>query len=134
MQLIVSELVTNSVTALEETARHMAPQVPAVRFRLSADPGPDGAMVTVEVWDQLPSPPRPRSPVATEEGGRGLLLVGAVAKEWGWYWPDHRVGPGVEWRPAEPKLITESTALFGKVTWATVTNGHGRGGPLPTPG
>ncbi|WP_146778856.1 ATP-binding protein [Actinomadura craniellae] len=129
-QLVVSELVTNSVNALEKAAQQIAPEVPVVRFRLSAGLGRGGPVVTVEAWDQIPFPPVRRSPGAGEESGRGLFLVEAVAENWGWYWPDRQVSRDMEWCPAEPGRITQNTAVFGKVTWAVVAGGDEDGRPV----
>ncbi|MBM7440951.1 anti-sigma regulatory factor (Ser/Thr protein kinase) [Streptomyces sp. HB132] len=53
------------------------------RLRLSAE----GTAIRIEVTDtrgeRLPAPTGPASP--DQEGGRGLLLVAALADRWGWY-------------------------------------------------
>ncbi|HVE99419.1 MAG TPA: ATP-binding protein [Mycobacteriales bacterium] len=67
--LVVSELVTNAV-------RH-ASGAPV----LVVDAGP--TRVRVEVRDREPSVPAPRPAEPDEESGRGLLIVAAVADEWG---------------------------------------------------
>jgi anti-sigma regulatory factor (Ser/Thr protein kinase) len=81
LELITSELVTNAI-------RHAN----SVTLVLSL---PDDKTAMVEVWDD--NPRGPSAPVADlqAEGGRGLLLVGALSNSWGW----------------------RSTAE-GKVTWA----------------
>ncbi|WP_158566729.1 ATP-binding protein [Actinomadura craniellae] len=125
MRLVVSELVTNSVTALEQAV----PDGPSVvRLRLTADLGPGGSLVTVQVWDQAPCLPVRQSPGAGEENGRGLLLVEAVSQEWGYYQPAHpltdeetgaKPWPGPTSWPHD-KETPPSTAKSGKVTWAAV--------------
>ncbi|WP_236655548.1 ATP-binding protein, partial [Streptacidiphilus carbonis] len=67
-QLLVSELVTNSVRYTE------AP----IGLRLSL-----GRTLLVEVADPLPDPPLERDSANTDEGGRGLQLVHRLADRWG---------------------------------------------------
>lgn len=80
-ELLVSELVTNSVEAAQSAE---VPQ--SIWLRLSArQPG-----LLIEVWDANtcpPAPPEPEDgiPALNEEGGRGLFLVGALSRAWGWY-------------------------------------------------
>ncbi|MFI0370950.1 ATP-binding protein [Actinomadura sp. 1N219] len=85
LELITSELVTNAI-------RHAT----AVTLVVSL---PDDTTAMVEVWDDNPEgPSAPRADLHAE-GGRGLLLVGALARSWGW-----------------------RSTVGGKVTWAqTVT-------------
>lgn len=73
LELLVSELMTNAVAA----ARALEP----VRLWLLSD----ASQITVLVWDPSPQPPE-RTPIDDEaESGRGLLLVEAVSRRWGWY-------------------------------------------------
>jgi anti-sigma regulatory factor (Ser/Thr protein kinase) len=81
--LIVSELVNNAVD--NSTA-----------ITLVARPAPDG-QVTLEVWDDNPSPPVTRAIDFDSLDGRGLIIVDALASSWGW-------------RPSDG----------GKVVWAIV--------------
>ncbi|MFC1400884.1 MULTISPECIES: SpoIIE family protein phosphatase [Streptacidiphilus] len=67
-QLLVSELVTNSVRYAE------AP----IGLRLSR-----GRTLLVEVSDPLADPPLERDSAGTDEGGRGLQLVHRLADRWG---------------------------------------------------
>ncbi|TDU04405.1 PAS domain S-box-containing protein [Streptomyces sp. 846.5] len=67
-QLLVSELVTNSVRYTE------AP----IGLRLSR-----GRTLLVEVSDPSPDPPLERDSAGTDEGGRGLQLVHRLADRWG---------------------------------------------------
>jgi hypothetical protein len=46
----------------------------------------------VEVWDDNAGLPSPNQPTVEDEGGRGLMLVAALSKQWGWDRPPH--GPG----------------------------------------
>lgn len=71
-KLIVSELVTNAVR--QETT---------ITLELTADSGALG----IEVTDESPEVPEvPSGDVLFAEGGRGLLLVRCLAKEWGVHW------------------------------------------------
>lgn len=67
-ELIVSELVTNAV--LHGSGR--------IRLRLIRHQG-----LTCEVHDASYSSPRQRHPRATDESGRGLLLVDQLSRRWG---------------------------------------------------
>jgi anti-sigma regulatory factor (Ser/Thr protein kinase) len=67
--LLVSELVTNAI-------RHAGGQV-RVRMRRGS------RTISVEVADNDTRVPRPRRAAGTDEGGRGLQLVDALADRWG---------------------------------------------------
>lgn len=67
--LLVSELVTNAI-------RHAGGQV-RVRMRRGS------RTISVEVADNDTRMPRPRRAAGTDEGGRGLQLVDALADRWG---------------------------------------------------
>jgi anti-sigma regulatory factor (Ser/Thr protein kinase) len=68
--LVVSELVTNAI-------KHGKGQPVGLRVLHSA------YELRIEVTDGTPTPARLRSAGMADENGRGLLLVAAVAKEWG---------------------------------------------------
>ncbi|MEV1081949.1 ATP-binding protein [Streptomyces sp. NPDC050211] len=68
--LVVSELVTNAI-------KHGKGRPVGLRVRRSA------CELRIEVTDGTPTPARLRSADLADENGRGLLLVAAVAKEWG---------------------------------------------------
>jgi anti-sigma regulatory factor (Ser/Thr protein kinase) len=69
--LLVSELVTNSV-------RHACTSL-ALRLEIA------GTSLRIEVHDQEPRKPQPRTPAGLEESGFGLVLVDALASKWGVY-------------------------------------------------
>jgi anti-sigma regulatory factor (Ser/Thr protein kinase) len=77
VELVVSELITNAVTASIALAYGPSP----VRFWLLSD----RKQVLVLVWDASPNPPTRMKPDERTEGGRGLMLVEAVSKQWDWY-------------------------------------------------
>jgi anti-sigma regulatory factor (Ser/Thr protein kinase) len=82
-ELIVSELVTNSVQASADEdgrPRYGEAGLPVVHLRLSSD----HARVLVEVWDSVPGPPVARQAGPDEEGGRGLTLIQALSDRWDW--------------------------------------------------
>jgi anti-sigma regulatory factor (Ser/Thr protein kinase) len=95
-ELLASELVTNSVQASERLRiRADLPVVPVVRLWLSSD----RVSLAIHVWDGSEEMPVRQDGALDEEGGRGLLLVESLSKEWGAY------------RKAE-----------GKVVWVMITS------------
>jgi anti-sigma regulatory factor (Ser/Thr protein kinase) len=87
-ELLVSELVTNAVAASQALTL-----APPVRLWLLAAP----ARVLVAVWDAVTQPPVPQEAAQDAEGGRGLLLVDAMSKQWDWYFPQEGTGGKVVW-------------------------------------
>lgn len=55
--------------------------VPVVRLWLTSD----GASMVIHIWDATDDMPVRQDTTADEEGGRGLLLADAPAKDWGTY-------------------------------------------------
>ncbi|MCQ0022194.1 ATP-binding protein [Streptomyces somaliensis DSM 40738] len=88
--LVVAELAANAV---------LHGRVPGRDFELRLAYDRSAGLVRVEVSDTHPARPRPPEPApgpapepaVDAEGGRGLLLVAAVADRWG---VTERVGPG----------------------------------------
>jgi anti-sigma regulatory factor (Ser/Thr protein kinase) len=72
-ELVASELVTNA-------ARFSPAEITLTLWRL---PG----MLVIEVSDQAAAIPEIRAPDADSEGGRGLVLVAALSREWSYYFP-----------------------------------------------
>jgi anti-sigma regulatory factor (Ser/Thr protein kinase) len=72
-EIIASELVTNAV------AVSAAAGYPVIRLRLTRR----AWSLLVEVWDACPGLPEPRLGPADALGGRGLVLVDALADRWG---------------------------------------------------
>jgi hypothetical protein len=97
--LITSELVTNSVAAMERLD-WAAP--PPVRLLLCGGPG----VVAILTWDASVSTPVVRHTGADDESGRGLWIVAALSAEWGYYCPGQ---------------------FSGKVTWAVIDTPLPRG-------
>jgi anti-sigma regulatory factor (Ser/Thr protein kinase) len=77
VELVVSELMTNAVTA----SRALDGGPHPVRLWLLSD----RKRVLVLVWDACPDSPVRMEPDACTEGGRGLMLVDAVSADWNWY-------------------------------------------------
>lgn len=94
-ELVVSELVTNSMLETEAVDWQV---MPPVRLWLLTD----GAAVLVHVWDAIAGAPEPRDARPDDENGRGLAIVAALSAEWGHHWPPRKIG--------------------GKVTWALITS------------
>ncbi|MEU6159783.1 ATP-binding protein [Streptomyces sp. NPDC047130] len=80
--LIVAELSANAV---------LHGRVPGRDFALRLVHGPAAGLVRVEVSDTHPAQPVALVPAADADGGRGLLLVAALASRWG---VAERTGPG----------------------------------------
>ncbi|MFF7851060.1 ATP-binding protein [Streptomyces sp. NPDC007910] len=86
LTLIVAELASNSA---------LHGRVPGRDFELRLLLAPDGSYVRVEVSDTHPRrptpPPAALPPAPGEDGGRGLVIVDALALRWG---VRDRLGPG----------------------------------------
>ncbi len=79
LKLLASELVTNAIQA-SGTLR--TAQTPVVRVWASSD----GISMVIHVWDASAAMPvRQASTAVDDEGGRGLLLVETLSKDWGTY-------------------------------------------------
>jgi anti-sigma regulatory factor (Ser/Thr protein kinase) len=78
VELVVDELVANAVQASRPLI-----QPSVVRLWLLSE----RRRVLILVWDDSPRPPMPLDQAAGEiyEGGRGLMLVGALSDRWSWY-------------------------------------------------
>ena len=81
-ELLVSELITNAI----HVSRHLnvradVPAVPVVHLWVISD----GSSIIVYVWDANNDMPQRRNGRPDEEGGRGLMLVETLAKDWGAY-------------------------------------------------
>jgi anti-sigma regulatory factor (Ser/Thr protein kinase) len=72
-EVIASELVTNAVAA------SAAAGYPVISLRLTLRPW----SLLVQIWDACPGLPEPRMGPADALGGRGLVLVDALADRWG---------------------------------------------------
>jgi anti-sigma regulatory factor (Ser/Thr protein kinase) len=101
--VVVSELVTNAVTASAE----LRPAVAPVLVWL----GSDGYRVLVAVADASPQRPMRLNLEPDADGGRGLALVEAFSSRWGWHpvtttglvkvaWAEWRLPSGAGERPA----------------------------------
>jgi anti-sigma regulatory factor (Ser/Thr protein kinase) len=77
VELLVSELVTNAVRA---TCRLGEGAADPVYLCLSTH----GDMLLIEVWDTGGEVPLRRTAADDDETGRGLMLVKALSKEWGY--------------------------------------------------
>ena len=87
-QLVVSELVSNALTATGHDVVAPANDVTcAAADHIWIDLYKGSASMVLEVWDASPESPRIRTPAPDEEGGRGLPLVDALSRRWGYRWP-----------------------------------------------
>jgi len=81
-ELLVSELVTNSLQAYQRSKLRADPAiVPVVRLCLASD----RLCLVIHVWDRCDEMPVRQDAAPDEIGGRGLLLVETLAKDWGAY-------------------------------------------------
>jgi anti-sigma regulatory factor (Ser/Thr protein kinase) len=95
-EVVVSELVTNAVKATGTTRHLTALAVLKARLSLiSVSLRLTSTSLFIEVWDRDHHPPVLGEPAADQEGGRGLLLVAGLAKQWGYCPADH--GGKVVW-------------------------------------
>ena len=79
-ELLTSELVTNSVQAYRRAKPGAnAANVPVVRLRLASD----RLSLVIHVWDSCDDMPVRQDADPREAGGRGLLLVEALGRDWG---------------------------------------------------
>ncbi len=88
IQLVVSEIATNAVKATlpdgpSPLATAGASDTKVIYLCLSLS----GGAVRVQVWDNNPAAPAQGNPGDDAEGGRGLLLVNLLCKQWGTCWP-----------------------------------------------
>lgn len=90
VELLVSELITNGITASQSLE-----QVFPIRLWLLSDK----ARVLILVWDASPKVPARIEKNEEAENGRGLLLVEAISDQWNWY---------------------RTEDIGGKVVWASV--------------
>jgi hypothetical protein len=84
-ELLVSELVTNSVKATRATKEHLTDSAPANVERVSLTLRYLSGRVVVEAFDADQRPPLLADANADDESGRGLMLVQALGKEWGYF-------------------------------------------------
>jgi hypothetical protein len=100
-RLVVSELVTNAVktTGTMDTSTRCAVvgEISMIQVRLVLARG----SVFVDVWDRDVRTPVTRNPDPGEENGRGMLLVDAVSRRWGFHHP--RSGGKFVWCELAPE-------------------------------
>ena len=96
-ELLASELVTNAVQASGRLKPADRAAIPVVRVWLVSDQ----ISMLIHVWDASSELPARKGIGLDDEGGRGLMLVDTLSKEWGTY------------RKAQ-----------GKVVWVMVTSAH----------
>lgn len=155
-ELVVSELVTNAVRATDAVvsppmASSMFPvALRTVALRVRVAPG--RRSLFIEVWDVSDGEPVPNGDVAGElgEGGRGLVLVGSLARRWGHYsapdrgkivWCELAIAPPEVTRSpgAGPQGPDEQGADAADETLADASAGASAGVPVgmgaePSPG
>ena len=84
-ELLVSELVTNAVKACGANIKDMTYSELASVERISLTLRHLPSRIIVEVFDTDQRPPLLADADAEDESGRGLMLVEALSKEWGYF-------------------------------------------------
>jgi anti-sigma regulatory factor (Ser/Thr protein kinase) len=79
-ELIVSELVTNSIQATEHLRSNNL-EIPVVRLSLASDL----QGILIRVWDPSSQMPIHHNAGPDDDSGRGLMMVSCLASEWGTY-------------------------------------------------
>ena len=79
-ELLVSEITTNAINA---SARADPGNLQRISLTLRLLPG----RIIIEVFDTSPSPPVLADTGPDTEAGRGLILIQALSKEWGHFFP-----------------------------------------------
>jgi hypothetical protein len=86
-QLVTSELVTNAVEATGIVTHNPAwgerQDLATIRLRLTHLE----TRIVIEVWDRDLTPPAVKDLSADAEDGRGLAIVGALSRQWGYFHP-----------------------------------------------
>ena len=100
-ELLVSELVTNAITA----SRATNPDSPVRLWLLS-----DTSRILILVQDDSPHPPVRAELETSTERGRGLLLVEAISSRWDWYVPEQGGVGKVTWAIMDTKGGQDDTA------------------------
>jgi anti-sigma regulatory factor (Ser/Thr protein kinase) len=80
-ELLVSELVTNAVRYSSPEAPHQADKIARISLTLRHIED----RLIIEVSDPDPRPPMLAEPELEADGGRGLMLVQTLSKEWNYY-------------------------------------------------
>jgi anti-sigma regulatory factor (Ser/Thr protein kinase) len=81
-ELLASEIATNAVQASQRlSTRADLALMPVIRLWITSD----GAALVIHVWDGNDEMPVRQEVGADSEAGRGLMLVDALAKDWGAY-------------------------------------------------
>jgi anti-sigma regulatory factor (Ser/Thr protein kinase) len=82
-EILASELLTNAVQASSAL-----PWPGLLTLRLLAG----DEQLVIEVYDHCPADPTPRKVTSDAEGGRGLVVIEALAQRWGY----HRFHPALK--------------------------------------
>ena len=87
-ELVATELISNAVKAtgivVEQPAYTALHGLQTIVLQLQLVQG----LLQILVWDGDPRPPILRDAGPMSEGGRGLHLVAALSKRWGYYWAE----------------------------------------------
>ncbi|MGW2120150.1 ATP-binding protein [Streptomyces sp. NPDC001758] len=109
-ELVMSELVTNAVQATGLTDPEPKPWDITAEHVIGVQLRATGMSLILDVWDRSSEAPVTKNPEEDAEGGRGLLLIGAMAKQWDVFRP--HAGGKIVWaeieldRAAKPPPLT----------------------------
>ena len=88
-ELVVSELVTNAVRFSSDPDRTRSYSGRVTVGLISLSLRHFNGMLLIEVYDTDRNPPVLDDADMDAEGGRGLMLVDALAKEWSYFFPPY---------------------------------------------
>jgi anti-sigma regulatory factor (Ser/Thr protein kinase) len=86
-ELLVSELVTNAYQASGVDVERHGHVGLAGKAEIGLRLASDRRLLLIEVWDASPEPPVIKDTEPDAESGRGLFMVGCLAKQWSYYFP-----------------------------------------------
>jgi anti-sigma regulatory factor (Ser/Thr protein kinase) len=84
VELLVSELVTNAVKATGGLTASLLPADRRAESPIYLCLSAFAERLLIEVWDRCDDPPNRRVASDDDENGRGLVLVQALSKAWGY--------------------------------------------------
>jgi anti-sigma regulatory factor (Ser/Thr protein kinase) len=84
-ELVASELMTNAVEATGATGTQTTPDGFGTAATVQVRVLMYQASIIIEVWDRDPGAPHRQETAFDDEGGRGLMIVAALCKQWDFF-------------------------------------------------